>query len=141
MTSWDRRSPEISAPAVTTTISLPPTVLCEGLCLWKTMSTSDKTPYLPLINPVATATSEGHRRTSKLVKIVVAAVLGLLFILTQTSVKEQLRHRFFVAPPLGFPEKIQKRWGQYSPYFPAGGYVSPPEGCSITQVNIVSVIF
>ena len=41
-------------------------------------------------------------------------------------------------PPLGLPEKVQRRWGQYSPYFPAGKYRDPPKECRITQVNIVS---
>ena len=40
-------------------------------------------------------------------------------------------------PELGVPEKIQRRWGQYSPYYPAGKYVAPPDGCVIDQVNIV----
>ena len=31
-----------------------------------------------------------------------------------------------------------KHWGAYSPYAPAGSYKSPPRGCSIQQVNIVS---
>ncbi|THG97873.1 hypothetical protein EW026_g4210 [Hermanssonia centrifuga] len=34
-------------------------------------------------------------------------------------------------------EKIQRQWGQYSPYFPAGKYIPPPSSCSITQVNIL----
>ncbi|KAI0087758.1 histidine phosphatase superfamily [Irpex rosettiformis] len=39
--------------------------------------------------------------------------------------------------PIGLPDRIQRRWGQYSPYFPAGKYVGPPKGCKITQVNIL----
>lgn len=31
-----------------------------------------------------------------------------------------------------------KPWAQYSPYAPAGSYKSPPRGCSIEQVNLVS---
>lgn len=31
-----------------------------------------------------------------------------------------------------------KLWAQYSPYAPAGSYKSPPRGCSIEQVNLVS---
>ena len=31
-----------------------------------------------------------------------------------------------------------KLWAQYSPYAPAGSYKSPPRGCSIKQVNLVS---
>ncbi|EMD39464.1 hypothetical protein CERSUDRAFT_45367 [Gelatoporia subvermispora B] len=28
-------------------------------------------------------------------------------------------------------------WGQYSPWHPAGAYLPPPKGCSITQANIL----
>ena len=31
-----------------------------------------------------------------------------------------------------------KQWAAFSPYAPAGSYKSPPKGCSIEQVNIVS---
>ncbi|KAJ7581514.1 acid phosphatase [Mycena floridula] len=32
---------------------------------------------------------------------------------------------------------IQKSWAQYSPYFSVTPYQSPPDGCEITQVNII----
>ncbi|OCH87938.1 acid phosphatase [Obba rivulosa] len=41
------------------------------------------------------------------------------------------------APSLGVPKHIQKMWGQYAPWHPAGHYTPPPEGCNITQVNIL----
>jgi len=31
-----------------------------------------------------------------------------------------------------------KLWAMYSPYAPAGSYESPPQGCTIKQVNLVS---
>lgn len=37
-------------------------------------------------------------------------------------------------PSLGVPKHIQKMWGQYAPWHPAGHYVPPPDGCNITQV-------
>ncbi|KAM5541215.1 hypothetical protein V8D89_005144 [Ganoderma adspersum] len=41
------------------------------------------------------------------------------------------------APKLGVPEAIQTKWGQYAPYRAMGKYVGPPEGCRVTQVNIL----
>ena len=38
-------------------------------------------------------------------------------------------------PALGVPTGIQQSWSMYSPYFPAGSYISPPEGCEIDQVR------
>ncbi|KAJ3993756.1 phytase [Lentinula boryana] len=32
---------------------------------------------------------------------------------------------------------LQRNWGAYSPYHPVAEYVPPPEGCEITQVNIL----
>ena len=107
------------------------------------MSLSEKFPYLPLTNSIPrTAPDNFNGRPSRWVcvgKIATVVILSVLLIL-QIFHKEVLQPRFMLAPPLGFPEKIQRRWGQYSPYFPAGGYVAPPEGCAITQVNIVSVL-
>ena len=33
------------------------------------------------------------------------------------------------------PVRIQRFWGQYSPYYPAGEYAPAPTGCNITQVS------
>jgi len=33
--------------------------------------------------------------------------------------------------------KPEASWAQYSPYFPAGEYQLPPQGCKVTQVNIL----
>jgi len=38
------------------------------------------------------------------------------------------------------PLSIQRNWGAYRPWFSVAKYTSPPEQCSITQVNIVRVI-
>ncbi|KAI0782538.1 phytase [Abortiporus biennis] len=42
-----------------------------------------------------------------------------------------------VTPALNVPHNIQLEWSQYSPYFPAAPYRSPPAGCQITQANII----
>ncbi|KZT68433.1 phytase [Daedalea quercina L-15889] len=44
-----------------------------------------------------------------------------------------------LAPDAGLdvPIRIQRYWGQYSPYYPAGEYVPAPPGCNVTQVNIL----
>jgi len=33
--------------------------------------------------------------------------------------------------------KVEMSWAQYSPYFPVGEYHVPPQGCQVTQVNII----
>ena len=57
--------------------------------------------------------------------------------LTTFSAPDEAAAAESALPELGVPEKIQRRWGQYSPYYPAGEYVPPPDGCVIDQVNIV----
>lgn len=43
---------------------------------------------------------------------------------------------FNVSPNgIDVPTRIQRLWGQYSPYFPAGEYILPPKGCNLTQVS------
>lgn len=37
------------------------------------------------------------------------------------------------------PIRIQRFWGQYSPYYPAGEYTPIPTGCNITQVSKYSL--
>lgn len=39
------------------------------------------------------------------------------------------------APPVDLPEKLQKAWAMYSPYFSSGEYVDPPAGCVVSQVS------
>ncbi|ETW86127.1 hypothetical protein HETIRDRAFT_471458 [Heterobasidion irregulare TC 32-1] len=41
------------------------------------------------------------------------------------------------APPVDLPEKLQKAWAMYSPYFSSGEYVDPPAGCVVSQVNLI----
>ena len=43
-------------------------------------------------------------------------------------------------PHLAIPDAIQRNWGQYSPWFPVEPYSPPPDGCTVTQVHIVSLI-
>lgn len=62
----------------------------------------------------------------------------MLFVLFDIGLEQRKRK---AAPPLGLPIKVQKRWGQYSPYLPAGKYKPPPSSCVINQVNIVSLFF
>ena len=64
--------------------------------------------------------------------------LGIFMVLVFLFDKGLQDRRGAADPPLGLPEKVQRRWGQYSPYFPAGKYTDPPKSCRITQVNIVS---
>ncbi|THU97247.1 phytase [Dendrothele bispora CBS 962.96] len=33
--------------------------------------------------------------------------------------------------------KLEHSWAQYSPFFPVEDYASPPEGCTVDQVNII----
>ncbi|KAI0072417.1 acid phosphatase, partial [Panus rudis PR-1116 ss-1] len=41
------------------------------------------------------------------------------------------------APPLGLPDRVQRQWGQYSPWFPAEEYPPPPESCELVQVHVL----
>ncbi|TBU26108.1 acid phosphatase [Dichomitus squalens] len=41
------------------------------------------------------------------------------------------------APKLDVPKGVQTMWGQYAPWRAAGTYVGPPEGCNVTQVNLL----
>ena len=45
--------------------------------------------------------------------------------------------RGWTTPDAGIdvPVRIQRFWGQYSPYYPAGEYTPAPTGCTITQVG------
>ena len=45
--------------------------------------------------------------------------------------------RGWTTPDAGIdvPVRIQRFWGQYSPYYPAGEYAPAPTGCNITQVS------
>ncbi|KAF7795764.1 hypothetical protein EIP86_006931 [Pleurotus ostreatoroseus] len=100
---------------------------------------------LPSYAPELQHTPTQHRKNANK-KLLTAIVLSFsVLAVTQLPVREALLRGYDAtsspsstfAPPLGFPERIQRRWGQYSPYFPAGDYVPPPTGCEITQVNIL----
>ncbi|EKM59567.1 uncharacterized protein PHACADRAFT_205786 [Phanerochaete carnosa HHB-10118-sp] len=117
----------------------------------------EKLPTLPVVDPAVPGSPPGPTRSRTKRSLVVAAgiITLLLFIFSRSScstefdIPESLR--FLLpstgtnrvkgvksgVPKLGVPEKIQRRWGQYSPYFPAGKYVSPPASCVIDQVNIL----
>ncbi|EIW76440.1 phosphoglycerate mutase-like protein [Coniophora puteana RWD-64-598 SS2] len=38
---------------------------------------------------------------------------------------------------LGIARGVQRSWSNYSPYYPAGSYESPPEGCVVDQVHLL----
>lgn len=124
------------------------------------MATNEKQTnlVLPVVDPAAPAAAPSQRKSN--VKRGVLSVVGILalFALTRStytpdfelSIPPCMRSALSAGvatesdvvtdsavPTLGVPVKIQKRWGQYSPYRPAGKYVQPPKGCVIDQVNIV----
>ena len=43
-------------------------------------------------------------------------------------------HDFPSVPSLDVPHNIQRSWSMYSPYFAAGRYEAPPDGCLVDQV-------
>lgn len=43
-------------------------------------------------------------------------------------------------PSIDLPGHIQRRWAQYSPYHTSGKYETPPDGCRVTQVHVVSSV-
>ncbi|RPD81346.1 phytase [Lentinus tigrinus ALCF2SS1-7] len=38
-------------------------------------------------------------------------------------------------PSIGISDDVQQSWSMYSPYFAAGTYEAPPDGCLVDQVN------
>jgi hypothetical protein len=121
--------------------------------------TSEKSPVLPVAESAApTAPRGGRRSKAKWGLLVITSALALLTLFqsnylskldlsappclrsltTSSALGEAQTTKYKSAvPKLGVPEKIQRQWGQYSPYYPAGKYVAPPKGCVIDQVNIV----
>ncbi|KIP09825.1 hypothetical protein PHLGIDRAFT_22644 [Phlebiopsis gigantea 11061_1 CR5-6] len=81
-------------------------------------------PVLPTVGPFISKATPSKRKST--VKGGLLAATGILSLLALSRV-----------PQLGVPEKIQRHWGQYSPYFPVGEYAQPPPGCVIDQVNIL----
>lgn len=109
-----------------------------------------KAPVLPVIDPYAPAGTSSRRKvTLKRGVLTTASVLTLFVLAHSTNLYtfniSGCMHETRVAktelPDLGVPKNIQRHWGQYSPYYPAGKYVEPPSGCVIDQVNIVRVRF
>lgn len=110
-----------------------------------------KGPALPVVNPAGPASAQKEPKTRT--RRGLLAVAGLLTLLAISSfscdaesyipeclrslIPEPAEYISSGSPELGLPKKIQRRWGQYSPYYPAGEYVPPPVGCTIDQVNIV----
>ena len=45
---------------------------------------------------------------------------------------------FSAAQKLPIPAQNTSNWAQYDPFFPVEPYAPPPEGCTVTQVNLVS---
>ncbi|GJE84780.1 histidine phosphatase family protein [Phanerochaete sordida] len=112
---------------------------------------NEKVPALPIVDPAGPASAQNQSRTRT--RRGLLAVAGLLTILAVSSfscnadsyipeclrslVRQPALDIVCGLPVLDLPEKIQRRWGQYSPYYPAGEYVPPPVGCVIDQVNIL----
>ncbi|KAJ7681800.1 histidine phosphatase superfamily [Mycena rosella] len=49
-----------------------------------------------------------------------------------------MRVKYIFLPPNCEPEfDLRKSWGAYSPFFSVADYTPPPEGCEVTQVNIL----
>lgn len=44
-----------------------------------------------------------------------------------------------ITPQIPIPDSIKHDWGPYTPYFSVSEYLQPPNGCRITQVNLVSI--
>ncbi|TFY79022.1 hypothetical protein EWM64_g4994 [Hericium alpestre] len=40
-------------------------------------------------------------------------------------------------PHLDLPKSLMRRWGQYAPWIPAQAYKALPEGCVVSQVNLL----
>lgn len=115
----------------------------------------EKIPVLPLVDPSVPSTpSHSHKNTVRRGVLTIASVLALFAIARSTYPREfnfnvpgclRSPNRFdapgevsrTALPDLGIPKNIQRHWGQYSPYYTAGKYVGPPDGCVIDQVNIV----
>ncbi|KAK7691678.1 hypothetical protein QCA50_005077 [Cerrena zonata] len=82
--------------------------------------------------------SSNHSKLRHKYFLQISLILALLF-LTGTYYSRS-KYEFtgiLTSPPLGIPERVQRQWGQYSPWFPNKEYEYPPEGCEITQVNIL----
>ncbi|KZV69047.1 phytase [Peniophora sp. CONT] len=43
----------------------------------------------------------------------------------------------FVAAQLPIPAQNTSNWGPYDPFFPVEPYAAPPDGCTVTQVNLI----
>ncbi|VDC01405.1 unnamed protein product [Peniophora sp. CBMAI 1063] len=43
----------------------------------------------------------------------------------------------FVAAQLPIPAQNTSNWAQYDPFFPVEPYAAPPDGCTVTQVNLL----
>lgn len=95
-------------------------------------------PALPTVSPEHLASCQKKRSANgrRVLALLVGATCATFIHLHGSSI-ELPNLLWTQAPPLGLPERIQRRWGQYSPYFPAGEYVPPPDGCDIVQVSIV----
>ena len=104
---------------------------------------SEKQPILPLTTTDPSAFTQRRRQRLPLLAFVSviafwSVVYHEAFGTTDLAAWKSLTENSNA--PVGLPDKIQRRWGQYSPYYPAGKYVPPPKGCKITQVHIVSVL-
>ena len=78
------------------------------------------------------------RRSSSYKHVIgICGFIALLCLVRSSYYNHNLSIVALLSPPLGVPEQVQRQWAQYSPWLPTEEYKPPPEGCEITQVNIV----
>ncbi|KAI0683443.1 histidine phosphatase superfamily, partial [Cytidiella melzeri] len=102
---------------------------------------SEKHPVLPLsaiLSLPQTQTGPGRHGLLALVSLLALGVFVYCESFARLNVPLWIKPRkLSYSAPVGLPAKVQRRWGQYSPYFREGEYAPPPEGCEVSQVNIL----
>ncbi|KAJ3927688.1 MAG: acid phosphatase [Lentinula lateritia] len=68
-----------------------------------------------------------------MLRVFLLPVVYALLAVSRASADNQFGLQERLTPPY----VLQQNWGAYSPYYPVAKYVAPPEGCSITQINIL----
>ncbi|KAJ7461520.1 phytase [Mycena latifolia] len=77
-------------------------------------------------------TTCSRRRTTVVFTTVWLGMIGLLL------ASNWMRVKYIFLPTECEPEfDLRKSWGAYSPFFSVNEYTPPPEGCEVTQVNIL----
>ncbi|OBZ71577.1 3-phytase A [Grifola frondosa] len=105
------------------------------------MGVLHKIPALPVVNPQAeyyplelqTRNSITRAQTSG-IRVSVAVIIFLCYAAWMLAWFGDDAHGGNA--PLGVPKYLQRRWGQYAPWYPNDEYEPPPFGCNITQLTI-----